>query len=90
MRRKSSSVLRTPDHMIFGDTCANMPYVDGDPIIYWVCMDSVWDKDRVHDLINHLSTAFLLAELYGDADATAALSPAAAVFTGVIYEATGF
>ncbi len=35
----------------------------------------VWDMDRAHDLINHFATAFLLAELKGDAEAAKALAP---------------
>jgi hypothetical protein len=45
--------------------------------------------DRAHDLINHFTTAFLLAELYQDADA-AALAPDAVHFPSVTYEAQGF
>lgn len=52
--------------------------------------DAVWDIDRAHDLINHFTTAFLLAELYGDADAAAALAPDAVQFPGITYEATGY
>ncbi|MFN8374401.1 MAG: hypothetical protein U0694_16180 [Anaerolineae bacterium] len=52
------------NHMIFGGTCDEMRYIDGNLISYWFCMDDVWDKSRVlNDLINHLTTAFLLAEL---------------------------
>jgi hypothetical protein len=46
--------------------------------------------DRAHDLISHFTTAFLLAELYQDADAAAALAPDGVHFPGVTYEAQGF
>ncbi len=44
--------------------------------------------DRVHDLTNHFTTAFLLAEFYDDADAAAALAPDAVSFPGIDYETT--
>jgi hypothetical protein len=44
--------------------------------------------DRAHDLTNHFVTAFLLAQLYEDADAAAALAPDAVTFPGVRYETT--
>jgi hypothetical protein len=46
--------------------------------------------NRAHDLINHFVTAFLLAELYDDTDAAAALAPDAVTFPGITYEMTGF
>src|SRR5690606_30838507 len=54
------------------------------------CTDPVWDMDRAHDLINHFATAFLLAELKGDAEAAAALAPENVSFPGIQYEATGY
>jgi hypothetical protein len=38
-----------------------------------------------HDLINHFAAAFLLAHLYGDASADAALTPEAVEFDGVYF-----
>jgi hypothetical protein len=52
--------------------------------------DAVWDVNRAHDLINHFTTAFLLAELYDDADAATALAPEAVQFPGIKYETTEF
>ncbi len=49
--------------------------------------DAVWAAEDVHPLINHFATAFLLAELTGDAEAAAALDPAAVAFDGVQYAA---
>jgi hypothetical protein len=43
--------------------------------------------DRAHDLINHFATAFLMAELKGDAEAAAALKNAS--FPGVEYRSQG-
>jgi predicted dienelactone hydrolase len=77
------------DHMLFGNSCDAAPFM-----VEWgfavFCMDSVWDMDRAHDLIDHFTTAFLLAELYGDEEAAAALSPDAVQFPGITYETTGF
>lgn len=77
------------EHMIFSSTCDVMPfYMEvGFPT---GCMDQVWDMGRAHDLINHFTTAFLLAELKGDTAAAAALSPDMAAFPGVRYAAQGF
>jgi hypothetical protein len=44
--------------------------------------DSVWNVDRVHDLVNRFSTAFLLTTLKGDSDAVSLLS--------IEYQAEGF
>ena len=56
----------------------------------WFCDDPVWDGARSHDLINHFVTAFMLAELKGDADAAAALAPESVDFRGIEYETTAF
>ena len=54
-------------HMMFGNQCRETPWMaEG---FYWGCSDSVWDMDRAHDLINHFTSAFLLAELKGDEEA---------------------
>ena len=53
--------------------------------------DAVWTPDAVHPLINHFTTAFLLATLYDDAEAAALLTPetvAAADLSGIGYAAT--
>lgn len=54
-----------------------------------MCSDAVWDMARAHDLINHFTTAFLLAELKGDAEA-AALAPEKITFPGITYETTAY
>lgn len=72
-------------HMMFGQCnaawTANVPEF---------CMDAVWDMPRVYDLTNHLGTAFLMTELYGDEDAASVLTPEAVQFPGIAYETTGF
>jgi len=75
--------------MIFGSTCDVMPFYTEVGFDNG-CRDQVWDMARVHDLINHFTTAFLLAELKGDTTAAAALSPDLAAFPGVSYVAQGF
>ena len=54
------------------------------------CTDPVWDMDRAHDLINHFTTVFLLAEPKGDAEAGAALAPENVAFPGIEYAAEGY
>ena len=77
------------EHFIMA-SCVSMPWWSATPFYAWVCFDPVWDKDRSIDLVNHFSTAFLLAELKGDAAATAALAPANVAFPGIQYETTAF
>ena len=81
-RDKTLVTFENGDHMMF----ANCPAAFKDLCGY----DAVWDIDRAHDLINHFTTAFLLAVLYDDADAAAALAPDAVSFPGITYETTGF
>ena len=59
-------------------------------VAFMFCSDAVWDIDRVLDVTNHFTTAFLLSVLYEDADAAAALSSASVSFPGITYETTGF
>jgi len=68
-------VFEGADHLIFSD---------------YYGLDPVWDRQNAHDLINHFTTAFLLATLKDDAEAAAALAPDAVAFPGVTYEAQGF
>jgi len=87
--KKALVVLEGGDHYIFEDGCDRTPWL-GELGLSFLCADSVWDVDRAHDLINHFTTAFLLAELKGDTEAAAALAPDAVQFPGVVYEAQGF
>jgi predicted dienelactone hydrolase len=86
---KSFVMLENADHLVSGVACAAAPWLI-DSGLFWACSDPVWDMDRAHDLIDHLVTAFLLAELYGDEDAAAALAPDAVDFSGITYETTGY
>ena len=85
--RKSLVLFEHGDHYVFYTNCADGHVPDA---YSWICSDPVWDMDRAHDLINHFVTAFLLAELKGDADAAAALAPDAVSFPGIEYQAQGF
>ena len=76
------------DHPIFMTSCVNLPWVIKSPWYTWMCLESVWDKDRAMDLINHLSTAFLLDVLTGDEEAHKALLPDAVQFAGIEYKTT--
>lgn len=81
--------LNDAEHLIFANTCEAIRWY-AKVVAGEFCADSVWDRDRAHDLINHLTAAFLLAELKQDTDAAAALAPDAAEFPGVSYQAQGF
>jgi predicted dienelactone hydrolase len=77
-------------HLVFMGSCDVAP-----PIVTEIqaCYDMVWDTDRIHDLINHFTTAFLLATLKGDADAASFLAldaPQAVRAAGIHYEMQGF
>ena len=84
---KALVVLEGADHYISQNKCSSWMIDWG---MFGYCSDSVWDMDRAHDLINHFTTAFLLATLKGDTDAAAALSSDAVSFPGIEYETTGF
>ena len=88
--QKALVTLEGAEHMIVATSCQNMPWISKTPLYLWVCFDPVWNKDRGLDLIHHLSTAFLLAELKGDAEAAKALAPGNVTFPGIKYETTGF
>jgi predicted dienelactone hydrolase len=87
---KSLVVFEGADHPLMMDACEVAPWMVDTFGMFWLCADPVWDKDRAHDLLDHLTTAFLLAELKGDTEAAAALAPDQVAFPGVTYEAQGF
>ena len=75
------------EHMMFTSSCDVAPWlIEID--FYTACMDPVWDVHRVHDLVNHFATAFLLDVFYEDEEAHAALMPENVAFPGITYEAT--
>jgi predicted dienelactone hydrolase len=57
---KALVAFENAEHMIFVSTCEALPFY-AEIGWYQACSDPVWDMDRAHDLINHFTTAFLLA-----------------------------
>lgn len=87
--QKALLALSDAEHMIFTNTCESIRWY-ARLLAGEFCDDSIWDRDQAHDLINHFTTAFLLAELKQDADATIALAPDTVGFPGVSYVAQGY
>jgi hypothetical protein len=85
---KSLVVFQDGGHTMFLNDC-NSATGMAEVAFEW-CSDSVWDTNRVHDLTNYFATAFLKAELYGDAEAAKALAPENVNFTGIKYETTAY
>lgn len=85
---KAHLVFENADHGLYLDDCSSMPGLVAQGLSSF-CSDAVWDMGRAHDLIDHVVTAFLLAELKGDPEAAAALTPEHVVFPGVDFEAAG-
>ena len=80
---KTRVLFENADHMIFGNACPAYPGIV-DAGFYFVCSDLVWDTGRAKDLASHFVTAFLLAELKGDAEAAKALALENVSFPGSI------
>lgn len=87
--RKTHLIFEQADHGLYLNGCATMPDVV-ELGFGSFCADNVWDMDRAHDLIDHFTTAFLLAELKGDKEASKALAPENVTFSGIKYETTEF
>ena len=80
-------VFANADHYIYFNECRDLPgFIEAG--FFFGCSDPVWDQARAHDLINHFTTAFLLAELNGDEEAAAALVSEAVTMPGISYTAT--
>jgi hypothetical protein len=86
---KTLVLLEGADHAFPAFTCADAPWVAAQGF-FFVCQDDIWDRERTLDLTNHFVTAFLMAELYDDEAAAAALSPDNVQFPGIAYETTEF
>lgn len=81
--------LEGGNHFLPTNPCEDMPWVSEIAELYaFACFEPVWDKARAIDLIQHYSTAFLLSTFQEDAEATAALDPAAQWYPGILYQAT--
>lgn len=80
---KAMVVFENANHFVFG-TCSEAWAA----AIPFYCTDDVWDVDRAHDIANHLITAFLRAQFFGDEEALAALMPETVLFPGIRYTTT--
>lgn len=87
--RKVQVGLEGAEHMIFTGPCEKIPFYLR-PLAGEFCADSGWDRSYAHGLVGHFTVAFLLAELAGDAQAGAALSPESVDFPAVSYTAQGY
>jgi predicted dienelactone hydrolase len=88
-QHKALVTFENAEHGLFANGCDAAPWLV-DFGFWWMCIDPIWDKHRTNDLTNHFVTAFLLAELYDDADAAASLALEVEAFPGITYETTGF
>ncbi len=78
------------EHTFMMGRTTDMPWLVNTPFYGYANIDPVWDRERSLDLTNYFMTAFLLAELKGDAEAAAALAPEAVSFPGISYQAEGY
>ena len=69
--------LEGAEHMVVTASCDDMPFTQAMPPEYagYFCEDPAWDKAGAHDVIHHLTTAWLKHTLQGDAEAEASLAP---------------
>lgn len=74
--------LENADHFIFVEACSEFELESAG--FFDMCSDQVWDMARVHDLINHFTTAFLTGVLV-DGTQSAQLAPEETVFRAVNY-----
>lgn len=89
-KRKTLVTFVGAEHTMFTTPCQNKPWMKEHPAYTIFCLDPVWDRARAMDLARHFSTAFLLAELKGDADAAKALAPDQVAFSGIEYTTTAY
>lgn len=87
--RRIEIALQGAEHMIFAGECERARRILA-LVSLGFCSDPVWDRDSAHALISHFVTAFLLAELMQDGQASEALSADDSGFPGVTHRAEGF
>ena len=75
--------------MIFTGPCESLP-VDLKFFSGEFCADSGWNRHYAHDLTNHFTTAFLLAELRQDPAAAAFHAKNGVQFPDMTYDALGY
>ena len=86
--QKALVILEGGEHMLFTTPCENQPWISDHPYADYFCTDPAWDKAEALDLIQHFSTAFLLATLKDDPAAHALLLPDAVQIPGINYTTT--
>jgi predicted dienelactone hydrolase len=86
---KAEIAFEEAEHFIFAGECHTVRRILN-LVSTSFCSDPDWDRVRAHNLINHFTIAFLLAELKHDENAAAALAPGAVEFAGVRYDAQGY
>ena len=87
--QKALAVFTAGEHFLYATRCRDAAWL-ADFDLTFICRDYSWESNFVHDVINHLTTAFLLATLKGDAEAAAALSPDAVSVPHLEYQTEGF
>jgi predicted dienelactone hydrolase len=87
--RKAKVALEEAKHMIFTGPCDRLRRI-AQVVPGGFCSDRGWDRHRAQALVRHFTTAFLLAELKGDAEAAAVRAPREAGFPNVTYESEGY
>lgn len=86
---KARIALTDAEHMIFTGPCERQSLFLS-LFMGEFCSDSHWDRKRAHDLVNHFTTAFLLAILKGDMGAAEALRPDPFELPGIEFTSEGF
>jgi predicted dienelactone hydrolase len=87
--RKAEVVLIGADHMVFAGGCEQMRRIES-LVSLGFCTNPGWDRNEVHDVVNHYVAAFLLAELRADRGAAEALEPANQNVPRTTYRSVGF
>ena len=83
---RSLVTLELGGHYLFVDECPDVLLRFG---AQDVCTDPVWDMTRAHDIIRHMTTAFMRQYLMNDDEAASYLAPESINFTGVRYQTDG-
>ncbi len=87
--RKAEVVLNGADHMVFAGGCEQMRRIES-LVSLGFCTNPGWDRNEVHDVVNHYVSAFLLAELEADRGAAEALKAANQNLPRTTYRSVGF
>jgi predicted dienelactone hydrolase len=87
--RKAEVVLNGADHMVFAGGCEQMRRIEA-LVSLGFCTNPGWDRNEVHDVVNHYVVAFLLAELKADRRAAETLEPARQNIPRTTYRSVGF